>query len=79
MLYGEIIAVYCGQCRREGEAGTNYWDPVVQKGARGLGVLHIFLSFSIVLRIIIYLLQKLTFSNQAPVTLHLRVSLSDLV
>jgi hypothetical protein len=38
-----------GQCQLERrEAGTNYHDLVVQKGAQGLNTLHMFLSFWVV-------------------------------
>ena len=33
----------------EGEAGKNYRGPTVQKGGRGSGTLHMFLSFSVVI------------------------------
>lgn len=59
-----------------GGAGTNYRGPVVQKGAWGQTLLHMFLVF--LGCIIICQLNKLTLSGQAQVTLLLKVSLSDL-
>lgn len=34
----------CPVPTRRGESGTNYWGPVIRKGARDLTVLHMFLS-----------------------------------
>jgi hypothetical protein len=64
------------QYRRDaGQAGTNYRDLAVRRGARAPTVLHnnivVFLSSIIICR-----LYKLTISDQAQITLQLRVSLS---
>jgi hypothetical protein len=56
------------------EAGTNYWGSAVRKWARTL--LHVFVLLG---SITIFRLYKLTLSDQAKVTLQLRVSVSDLV
>lgn len=34
----------CPVPTRRGESGTNYWGPVIRKGARGLAVLRMFMS-----------------------------------
>jgi len=62
---------------RRGKAGKNYRVPEVRKGDRGPKILHIFLLFLV--SIIICRLYKLILSEQTPVALPLKVSLSDLV
>jgi hypothetical protein len=66
------------QCRRDGWGGGGSWYklPAVRKGGRGPTVLHMYLYISVVSLFVDY---KLTLSDQAQVTLQLRVSLCDLV
>ena len=60
-----------------GKASTNYQGPTGGRGGRGPDyVVYVFTSHD---NIIICRLYKLTFSDQAQVTLQLRVGLSDLV
>jgi hypothetical protein len=71
-LYAERMrwgmTLQCHQCRRDGgKAGTNYRSPAFRKGTQDPTI------------IIICRLYKLTISDQAPVTLQLRVSLPDFV
>ena len=59
---------------RRGESGTNYRDPKVRKGARArlYSTCFIFLSSIITCR-----MYKLTLSEQVPVAVQLKFSLSD--
>jgi hypothetical protein len=60
-----------------GVAGSNYRGLAVRKGDRGPNLLHMFFFF--LGSIIICQLYTLTLTDQAQVTLQLRVSLSDLI
>jgi len=59
-----------------GGAITNYRGLAVWKGAWGPTILHVFVFLN---SIIICQLYRLTLSDQAQITMQVRVSLSDLV
>jgi hypothetical protein len=63
-------------CRREGDAGTDYQVLAIRKGTRLPNILPPPPFFP---SIIVCRLYKITLSDQAQVTLKLRVSLFDLV
>ena len=72
VIQATLNTTFLSQIRREGEkAGTNYQGPAVRGWTRGPFMLHIFLSSSVVLILII--------SDQVQDTLLPTDSLSDLV